>query len=73
MIFRGAAGRKMPYGRVNVGDFLYLMENDGSGLVRAKTKVGSAFNSEKMDPGKSIALVEEHQDHLRLTDKQLKR
>lgn len=31
MILRGAAGRKMPYGRVNVGDFLYLMENDGSG------------------------------------------
>lgn len=73
MILRGAAGRKMPYGRVNVGDVPYLLENDGSGLIRAKTKVGSAFNSEKMDPGKSIALVEKHQDRLQLTDKQLKR
>lgn len=73
MILRGAAGRKMPHGRVNVGDFLYLMENDGSGLVRVKTKVGSAFNSERMDQGESIALVEEHQDRLQLTGKQLKR
>ena len=33
MIIRGAAGRKMPYGRVCQGDTLYLIENDGSGLV----------------------------------------
>lgn len=73
MIIRGAAGRKMPYGRVNIGDFLYLVENDGSGLVQAKTKVESVFNSEKMDKDESIALVEEHQDRLQLTGKQLKR
>jgi hypothetical protein len=48
MILRGAAGRKMPYGRVNVGDVPYLLENDGSGKIWAKTKVGSVFNSEKM-------------------------
>ena len=29
MIIRGATGRKMPYGRVNAGDVLYLIENDG--------------------------------------------
>lgn len=73
MILCGTAGRKMPYGRVNVGDVPYLLENDGSGKIRAKTKVGSVFNSEKMDPGKSIALVEKHQDCLQLTGKQLKR
>ncbi len=73
MIIRGAAGRKMPYGRVNVGDFLYLVENDGSGLVRAKTRVKAVFNSEKMDKDQSIALVEEYQDRLQLRGKQLKR
>ena len=73
MIIRGAAGRKMPYGRVNVGDYLYLLENDGSGLVRAKAKVGSVFNSEKIDKDESIDLVEEHQDRLLLTDIQIKR
>ncbi len=73
MIIRGAAGRKMPYGRVNVGGLLYLVENDGSGLVRAKTRVVSVFNSEKMDKDQSIALVEEYQDRLQLTVKQFER
>ena len=35
-ILRGATGRKMPYGRVNPGDSLYLMRNNGEGLVRAQ-------------------------------------
>ena len=73
MIIRGATGKKIPYGRVNAGDLLYLVENDSSGLIQAKTKVVSAFNSEKMDQVQSIALVEEYQDHLQLTEKQLKR
>ena len=73
MIIRGATGRKMPYGRVNQGDMLYLIENDGSGLVRARAKVVSEFNSEKMTPAQSIALVEQNQDKLRLTAAQIKR
>ena len=64
MIIRGATGRKMPYGRVNKGDMLYLIENDGSGLVRAKAKVLSVFNSEKMTKEESISLVKEYQDKL---------
>ena len=48
MIIRGAAGRKMPYGRVNQDDVLFLIQNDGSGQVRAKARVVSVFNSEKM-------------------------
>ena len=73
MIIRGAAGRKMPYGRVNKNDILYLIKNDGSGLVRAKTKVLSVFNSEKMTKNESISLVEEYQDKLQLTSVQNKR
>lgn len=73
MIIRGATGRKMPYGRVNKGDMLYLIENDGSGLVRAKAKVLSVFNSGKMTKEESISLVKEYQDKLELTSSQNKR
>ena len=73
MIIRGAAGRKMPYGRVSQGDMLYLIENDGSGLVRARAKVVSVFNSEKMSQADSILLVEKNQDKLQLTTSQTKR
>jgi hypothetical protein len=73
MIIRGAAGRKMPYGRVLEGDNLYFVENDGSSQVKAQGKVVSVVNSEKMDPETSTKLVEENQSSLRLTTVQIKR
>jgi len=73
MIIRGAAGRKLPYGRVKAGDTLYFMNNNAEGLVRAKATVRSAFNSEKMSKEDSLQLVEDHQDKLQLTKRQFKR
>lgn len=73
MIIRGAAGRKMPYGRVNSGDVLYFLNNDGEGVVKARAVVQSVFNSEKMDKDQSSNLVVEHQDQLQLTERQFKR
>ena len=73
MIIRGAAGRKMPYGRVSSGDMLYFLNNDGEGLVRARAVVESVLNSEKMAKQQSVELVQNHQDQLRLTDRQFKR
>jgi len=73
MIIRGAAGRKMPYGRVFEGDILYLIENNGDGLIRAKAEVASVFNSEKMEEPESVALVEENQPKLMLSNAQTKR
>lgn len=73
MIIRGAAGRKLPYGRVHKDDVLYLIENDGSGQVKAKAIVKSVFNSEKMAKEESIKLVENNQGQLQLTSTQLKR
>jgi len=73
MIVRGAAGRKLPYGRVSMGDVLYLLENDGTGLIRAKAEVKQVFNSEIMDRDQSAALIDEHQDRLQLTPTQTKR
>ncbi|MGB2964881.1 MAG: hypothetical protein WBB69_12935 [Anaerolineales bacterium] len=73
MIIRGATGRKLPYGRVNPGDILYLIVNDGSGLIRARGEVSSVINSEKMTSEQSAALVEEHQELLQLSESQFKR
>jgi hypothetical protein len=73
MIIRGAAGRKMPYGRVNSDDILYLIKNDSSGLIRARAKVMSVMNSEKMTKDESISLVEKYQDQLQLTGVQFKK
>jgi len=73
MILRGAAGRKPPYGRVFGGDELYLIENDASGLVKAKTSVSSVVNSEKMEKDESTSMLKNHQDQLQLTKHQLKR
>jgi len=73
MIIRGAAGRKLPYGRVNTEDVLYFIKNNGEGEVKAKAIVSNVFNSEKMSKEESIVLVEENQGKLKLTKKQFKR
>ena len=73
MIIRGATGRKLPHGRVDAGDMLYLINNNAEGKVRAKAKVKSAFHSEKMTEDESHALVKKNQPKLCLTDKQFKR
>ncbi|MCY3413353.1 MAG: hypothetical protein INQ03_17065 [Candidatus Heimdallarchaeota archaeon] len=73
MIIRGAAGRKMPYGRVSEGDVLYLLNNDGSGQIIAKMKVSSVYNSEKMTKEESISLVDNNSKTLNLTTSQNKR
>jgi len=73
MIIRGAAGRKLPHGRVNKGDVLYFINNNAEGVVKAKAQVASVFNSDKMDPVESIALVKENQEKLVLSDKQFQK
>ncbi len=72
-IIRGAAGRKMPHGRVNPGDVLYLIKNNAERLIRAKAKVKNIFNSEKMTKEESAQLVSENQEKLQLTTHQKKR
>ncbi len=73
MIIRGAAGRKMPYGRVNKGDVLYFINNNAEGLVLAKARVESVFNSEKLAAVEAARLVDANQDKLQLTKKQYER
>ncbi len=73
MILRGAAGRKMPYGRVQVDDVLYLINNNAEGVVKACGTVTTVLNSEKMDRETSVALVDAHQEALQLTPAQVER
>jgi hypothetical protein len=70
MIIRGATGRKIPYGRVNQDDILYFINNNAEGLILAKARVKSVFNSEKMTEAESVRLVEKHQGKLQLSKKQ---
>jgi hypothetical protein len=73
IVIRGATGRKLPYGRVNMGDVLYFIRNNGEGLVRAKGRVDRVVNSERMTPGESTRFVDEHADELQLSKEQHKK
>jgi hypothetical protein len=73
MIIRGAAGRKLPYGRVQEGDRFYFIQNDGKCLVEASAVVSMVKNSEKLSPQESSQLIEKYQDQLQLTPKQFSR
>jgi len=73
MIIRGATGRKLPYGKVIPGDTLYFINNNAEGIIRAKANVKSVFNSEKQSEQESTQLIDQHQNKLQLTKKQLGR
>ncbi|MFO8068427.1 MAG: hypothetical protein R6U02_00285 [Alkalibacterium sp.] len=73
IIIRGAAGRKVPYGKVSVGDVLYFINNNAEGEIRAKGRVSNVFNSQKLLKSESVKLVQENQDKLQLTDAQFAR
>jgi hypothetical protein len=73
MIIRGAAGRKLPYGRVFPGEVLWFIENKGDGLVRGKAVVKQVFNSGKLTAAEALHLIEENQATLNLSLDQVKR
>ena len=73
MIIRGAAGRKLPHGRVYQGDVLWFVENRGNGLVRCRADVKHVINSEKLSEQESLELIMNHQPMLCLSPNQIKR
>ena len=73
MLIRGAAGRKLPHGKVRAGEKVYLIENDGSGRIKALGIVKGVFHSDKLTPEESELLIRENQDKLMLTPAQSKR
>jgi len=73
MIIRGSSGRKLPHGRVNEGDILYFVNNNGEGEVKARGAVSSVLNSEKLTVEESFETIIRHQDKLQLPDKQFEK
>lgn len=73
MILRGAAGRKLPHGRVKRGDILYFMRNNGEGLVKARALVKSVFHSDQLSPDESRKIVHDNQPRLQLNESLLNR
>ena len=73
MVIRGATGRKLPHGRVNEDETVYLIENDSSGLIRARAVVSDTIHSDRLSPAESESLIKAQMDRLQLTDSQLKR
>ena len=73
MIIRGAAGRKIPHGKVNEGDVLYFINNNGEGKVKARGVVSSVLNSEKLSVEESFETIIRHQDKLQLPDRQFEK
>jgi hypothetical protein len=73
MIIRGASGRKLPHGRVNPGDRLFFIQNNGEGLVRAAASVTKVTNTEKLSQEASGLMIEEKAHELQLTSVQFKR
>ncbi len=69
MIIRGAMGRKMPYGRVDIGDTLYFTENNGEGLVKAVAQVSDTIFTDKLELEESIEIVNKLQPLLQLDTK----
>jgi hypothetical protein len=70
MIIRGATGRKLPHGRVQEGDVLYFINNNGEGEIKARGVVSSVLSSEKLSVEESFETIIRHQDKLQLPDKQ---
>lgn len=68
MIIRDAMGRKLPHGRVDIGDTLYCIENNGDGFVKAKATVATTFHSTQLTSEESLALIENNQPYLQLDD-----
>ncbi len=73
MIIRGANGRKLPYGRVQAGDRLFFIQNDGKCEVRASAKVTMVINSDKLSEEEARQLIDVNQEKLLLSQAQIKR
>ena len=73
MLIRGATGRKLPYGRVFPGETIYLIENDGSGLIKAKGEILLVCNSDKLTLEESKQMILDNMNKPKLTEAQIKR
>ena len=69
MLFRSAAGRKIPHSRVFEGERLYFMEK-GSGEITAAATVKAVQNYVKLSDEEITKTLADNQGKLNLSDKQ---
>lgn len=72
MVVRGAAGRKIPHGRVFEGERLYFIEK-GSASITATAIVKSVQNYVKLSEEEITRILSENSGKLNLSDKQMVR
>jgi ASC-1-like (ASCH) protein len=70
MIIRAADEKKFPQGEVHNGDILYFVSDIGKTEVKARGKVSSVMNFEKLSVEESFEKIIDYQDKLQLPDKQ---
>jgi len=73
MILRGETIRKLPYGRVQPGDRLFFIPNDGTSWVHACANVKMVWDSKPLSPKESRQIIEDNQEQLQLSPIQLQR
>ncbi|MFZ7103155.1 MAG: hypothetical protein ACOWWO_10955 [Peptococcaceae bacterium] len=66
MIVRGAAGRKIPHGRVFAGEILYFMKK-GSGKITATAEVANVQNYVKLTEAEIVKILADNQSMLNLS------
>jgi len=71
-VVRGAAGRKIPHSRVFEGETLYFMKK-GTAKITAMATVVNVQNFIKLSEEEIIKTLQDNQDKLNLTEKQLVR
>lgn len=69
MLIRSSMGKKRPYGVIESGDRLFLV-NNYKGVVKAIADVKEVFCSDKLTEEESIDLIRDNQEKLQLTDTQ---
>lgn len=72
MVVRGAAGRKIPHSRVFEGETLYFMKK-GTSKISAMATVTHVQNYVKLTEEEITTTLQDNQEKLHLTDKELTR
>jgi len=73
MIVRGAAGRKIPYDRVESGDRLFFTRNNGEGVILASAYAKQVTQFDTLSRELYFEILENHQSMLNLSPGQFNR
>ena len=72
-ILRGAMSKKLPHGKVQVGDILYFKESRGADCIRASGEVVEVIDSGAITREESFQLIDQFRFDLMLTVGQMKK